>query len=490
MLSVVIDYDSGRKKGIIITEYLASIREYFSVEDKNQAFKRRFAVGYRPQTRQYAITPQGRFEPRLLPVIIEYLQTLNIQLDIQIAEKFKNIYEPPVLKNDENEIVSLNLPLRDYQRETVLSALTNRGGVIILPTSAGKTLVIATLIRSIQQQQNKCKTLILVPDIQLTSQTYSDFIEYGIPENEITRWTGSYEPDPQANIIISNSQILQSEKQDLTILNDVELLVVDEVHKVRHGNKVNKILDKIPAKYRFGLTGTLPDNKLDQWNICGKIGNIIYKKQSIDLREQNYISQVTVAVIKVSYANLPKFTQPSAASPTAGYEEEIQFLQTNVFRNNIITKIVNGVTANTLIMVDRIAHGEELLRVLKNSTTKQIYFVHGGIEIEEREVIRKLMEEQNDVICIAISKIFSTGINIKNLHNVVFAAIGKAKIKIIQSIGRSLRKHATKKRATIFDIGDNLRYGNAHLEQRLELYNNEKIPYTTTEVSELINKIN
>ena len=106
------------------------------------------------------------------------------------------------------------------------------------------------------------------------------------------------------------------------------------------------------------------------------------------------------------------------------------------------------------------------------------------MDVEEREEIRKLMEEQDDVVCIAISKIFSTGINIKNLHNIIFAAIGKAKIKIIQSIGRTLRKHSSKKRATIFDIWDNLKYGNNHIIERMSLYDEEKIPYTVTEIKE------
>ena len=484
MLEVTIDYDLGRKKGILITEYLSNIREHFSVEDKNQNFKRRFTVGYRPSARQYAITPQGRFEPRLVYTILEYLQTLEIPLKVELTDKFKEFMYSPGLGDEDDDIVSLGMSLRDYQYETVKAALKNKSGVIILPTSAGKTFVMATIVRSIQRQRDNAKTLILVPDIQLVTQSYSDFIEYGIPESEITKWTGSYEPDPNASIVIANIQILQSEKQDLSLLKDIKLLIIDEVHKLKHGNKVNKIVDQITAKYRFGLTGTIPDNKIDEWNILGKLGKIIYKKQSIDLREQNYISQVHVAVLKVTYKDLPKFTKPSGTAPTAGYEEEIQFLQTNIFRNNLITKIVNSVDKNTLIMVDRIAHGEELLRVLSLNTKKKVYFVHGDVEIEKRENIRKLMEEENDVICVAISKIFSTGINIKNLHNIVFAAIGKAKIKIIQSIGRSLRKHASKKRATIFDIGDNLRYGNSHLAERLELYNEEQIPYNITEINQ------
>lgn len=480
MVQVTFDYDTSRKKGIIVSDYLPNIREHFSVEDKQQVFKRRYAIGYRPQTRQYAITPQGRFEPRLIFSILEFLQKQDIQVNVELTNKFRDVIVIPELKE---ELVKLNLDPRDYQKESVLSAIKNKSGVIVLPTSAGKTLVIALLVKSIQAQYD-AKTLILVPDIQLVAQTYSDFIEYGISENEITKWTGSIEPNKDANIIISNAQILLSEKQDLSLLKDIKLLVIDEVHKIRYGNKINKVVDKIPALFRYGLTGTLPDDKIDQWNIFGKIGRVIYHKQSSDLREQKYISQVHVAAVKLSYKNIPNFTVPSMVNPTAGYEEEITWLQTNQFRNSVITKLVNKADKNTLIMVDRIAHGEELLKVLQTNTNKEVHFVHGAVEIEEREMIRKLMEEQDNVACIAISKIFSTGINIKNLHNIIFAAIGKARIKIIQSIGRSLRKHASKKRATIFDIWDNLRYGNKHMVERLALYDREEIPYSITDISE------
>ena len=480
MVHVKIDYDYSRKKGIIVSDYLPNIREHFSVEDKQQVFKRRYAIGYRPQTRQYAITPQGRFEPRLLSSILEFLQKQDIKLNLEVTDQFRNIIAVPHLFE---KLTELNLKPRDYQEESILAALKYKSGVIVLPTSAGKTLVIALLVRSIQEQID-AKTLILVPDIQLVAQTYSDFIEYGVPESEITKWTGSIKPNKDAKIVISNAQILLSEKQDLSLLKDIKLLVIDEVHKLKYGNKINKVVEQIPALFRYGLTGTLPDNKIDQWNIFGKIGRVIYFKQSIDLREQKYISQVHVAALKLTYKNTPQFTISSMVNPTAGYEEEITWLQTNQFRNSIITKLVNKADKNTLIMVDRIAHGEELLRVLQANTNKEVHFVHGAVEIEEREMIRKLMEEQDNVACIAISKIFSTGINIKNLHNIIFAAIGKARIKIIQSIGRSLRKHSSKKLATIFDIWDNLRYGNKHMVERLALYDREEIPYSVTELTE------
>jgi superfamily II DNA or RNA helicase len=480
MVQITLDYDSTRKKGIIVSDYLPNIREHFSVEDKQQVFKRRYAIGYRPQTRLYAITPQGRFETRLVFSILEFLQKQDIQFNIELTDKFKEVIFIPELKEN---LTKLNLELRDYQEESVRLALKNKSGVIILPTSAGKTLVIATLVKSIQDQYD-FKALILVPDIQLVAQTYSDFIDYGILESEITKWTGSTEPDKNAKIVISNAQILLSEKQDLSLLKDIKLLVIDEVHKLKYGNKINKVVEQIPALFRYGFTGTLPDYKIDQWNIFGKIGRVIYFKESIDLRDQNYISQVHVAALKLTYKNTPQFTTPSMHNPTAGYEEEITWLQTNPYRNAIIIKLVNKSDKNTLIMVDRIAHGEELLKVLQESTKKQVHFVHGAVEIEEREMIRKLMEEHDNVACIAISKIFSTGINIKNLHNIIFAAIGKARIKIIQSIGRSLRKHSSKKLATIFDIWDNLRYGNKHMVERLALYDREQIPYSVTELTE------
>ena len=480
MISLSIDYDTGRKKGILNTEYLAVIREHFSVEDKDQVFKRKFSVGYRIPTRKYVITPQGRFEPRFIFCILDFLKEQKISFDLQMSDDFKNILSAPPLQK---ELVRFNIPLRDYQEESLLKAMEFKSGIILLPTSAGKTLVMATLVASILKQY-KLKTLILVPNIQLVTQSYSDFIEYGIPESTITMWTGNYIPNIDADIIISNIQILLSEKQDLSLLKEIGLLLVDEVHVCKKTNLINKILDQIPALYRFGFTGTLPDNSLDQWNVFGKFGRILYQKKSIDLREQKYISEVSIAVLRLFYKHTPSFSPASSLNPIQAYEEEIQFLQNYPFRNYIITKIVNKVDKNILIMVDRILHGEELYRVLTENTSKQVYFVNGSVDVEEREKIRSLMESSDNVACIAISRIFSTGINIKNLHHIIFASIGKAKIKIIQSIGRTLRKHASKKKATIFDIWDNLKYGNNHTLERLSLYEEEKIPVTITEIKE------
>ena len=487
MISVTIDYDTGRRKGIIESDYLDNIREHFSVADKNQRFKKKYAVGYSMPTRIYSITPQGRFEPRMYQDIVTHLKALDLVVDVKITDNFKKIVEPPKLKSEIVKLKNLDtlgISLRDYQEESVITALEQGYGVIILPTSAGKTLVLATLVESIRRQTNGYKTFILVPDIQLVKQTYGDLLEYGIDEKDISCWTGG--ESPKTPIVIANAQILLSKTQDISWLSEIDVFVCDEAHKCRYGNKINKVISKIPAKYRFGLTGTLPESNTDKWCISGIFGPIIYTKTSLELRNNNQISKVVVSALKIHYDSKWTFKYPSALNPTEAYEEEITFLQTNEFRNNTIVKLVNKVDKNILIMVDRIPHGEQLLKILSENTTKKVYFVQGEVELEERESIRKLMETQDDIVCVAISKIFSTGINIKNLHYVIFAAIGKAKIKIIQSIGRSLRLHSSKQIAIIFDIVDMLRYGWDHYEERKTIYRVESIPVRETILTEAI----
>jgi len=235
----------------------------------------------------------------------------------------------------------------------------------------------------------------------------------------------------------------------------------------------------------FGFTGSMPENIYDVWSINRIFGSVIYSKKSIELRQDKYISKVRVVGLELHYKHIPHFKRPSMSEPTAGYEEEITWLHTNEYRNSVIAKLINKLDTNTLILVDRIVHGEHMLEYLKTKTNKQVYFIQGSVEVEEREKMRQLMEETSGVVCIAISKIFSTGISIKNLHNIVFAAIGKARIKIIQSIGRSLRLHHTKQMATIFDIADVcLNYGYKHFEERKRLYNSENIPVVSTELVE------
>ena len=260
-------------------------------------------------------------------------------------------------------------------------------------------------------------------------------------------------------------------------------LLVSNCHGLRKGNEINNVLNQIKTNYRFGFTGTMPPSLIDQWNIIGKIGPIVYEEKTQDLREKNYVSNFKIIILDIKHQNIPNFNK-NVTLPAEAYNNEIEYLMHNPRRNEIIAKLASKLTNNTIIMVDRIDHGVNIELSLKEicKDNRPIYFIRGSTEIEERENIRTLMESRSDVIAVAVSKIFSTGINIPNLHNIIFASAGKAKIKIMQSIGRALRLHPTKSMANIFDISDNTKYSKNHVKERIKLYETEKYTYATKEI--------
>jgi superfamily II DNA or RNA helicase len=331
---------------------------------------------------------------------------------------------------------------------------------------------------------NKERVLIVVPDIGLVEQTYKDFISYNYPMDTVTKWSGNNEIDTNAQVIIANMGILQSEKSDLSWFKEVGMLIVDECHKLRRGNKVNKLIDKIPTLRRFGFTGTLPESDIDTWNINNFIGPVIFKRTTTNLREAaggEYIANAQALAVHLEYGIKPDYT---AVAASQRYLTELDFIHNNKFRYMVIKNIVNKLKNNCLILVDHIIHGDNMFKELSALSDKQVYFIQGSVEVEERRKIQQLMETNNDVVCIAISKIFSTGISIKNIHYIMFAAGGKSKIKTLQSIGRGLRVHENKDVLTIIDLVDELIYGGKHFDKRKEFYDLEKIQVSDKIITE------
>lgn len=479
-MKVEIVYDTVARKAQIVSEYLTQIREFFSVEDKALVFMRRRTGRSNMPVRKYIISNKGHFDPPLFHVLYTGIRSNFPSLQVKVDDAVLKYGGSQFI---DHKPVSLSITPRDYQLEAATKAVNRGHGIVVLPTSAGKTLTIALIAATIMAREFG-DVLILVPNIQLVQQTYSDFIEYGIEPDLISRWTGSHEFQ-STPIVIANNQILLSKTQDRSVLDKFNAVICDEVHKIGTAEKIAKLVKGLKAHYKFGFTGSLPENNFDKWSINKIFGPVIYEKFSADLREDKFISKVRVLGLEMEYKNIPEFTRPSMAEPTAGYIEETEWLHTNEYRNSVMAKLIDRLETNTLVLVDRIAHGELLLEYFKSRTDKQIYFIQGSVNVEEREEMKQIMEQSTNVVCIAISNIFSTGISIKNLHNVIFASIGKARIKIIQSIGRSLRLHHTKEIAMIFDIADVcLTYGSKHYEERKKLYKSEDIPLSTTKLVE------
>ena len=482
-----IKLDEKKRLGILSGDLFDEIRENFSVKNEAARFARRFSR-FIPQ-RTYAITPTGRFEPCMFFEIKRFLANNQYPQTLDVDPSFFCEVVPAncIWHKDPNFALkpyTLSLPLRDYQSEIVIKALTLGRGTIVLATAGGKTLTAATLLSNIFSFYGaKLRCLYLVPDRGLVEQTINDFKTYKVPFTT-SRWTGDDQLNLNTNIVVANLGILQSKNSDITWTEDVDVLIIDEVHKLRRGNEINKIIKKIKTPFRFGFTGTLPEDNLDQWNIIGKIGPIIYEKSSYQLRLESFVASATVVALLLNYKTKPAYPEQNY-NATDKYRTETDFLIKSDFRNNVILKFVNKAQKNTLVLVDFIEHGTILEELLKAKTAgKQIYFIRGEVEIEEREKIKKIMEETSNVVIVAISKIFSTGINIKNLHYIVFAGGGKSKIKILQSIGRGLRLHKDKDKLIIVDIADNLMYGNQHFLKRKLLYEKENITYQIKEIQE------
>lgn len=477
-MNIIFDYDTKKKQGIISSQNLDMIREHFSIANNNAKYTRRYNPYY--PTRRYVITPTGRFDIGLIYDIIKFIKSQNIPYEITITDILTKELETQI---EYTNLYKINLELRDYQLEAVIRSLKYGKGIIVLPTGAGKTAIIATLSKTILDTKKFKKCLIIVPSLQLVSQTYEDFIEYGINKSDVTKWSGEDEPNFKAPIIIANSSILLSDKQDKTILSKIDYLIIDEVHKIKLDTEISKLLKQINTNNRFGFTGTLPEDQIDEWNIIGKIGPVLYKEESKTFRDSDYISNILIKILKIKYKESPIYSN-TYANPTDAYNVEYDFIKNNEFRNELITKLADKLDKNCLILVDRIDHGNIIKNILQQFTSKKVYFIYGDMELEEREKIKNLMENNNNIICIAMGAIFSTGINIKNIHYIIFTFAGKAKVKIIQSIGRGVRLHKDKVKLIVYDIVDCLKYSLLHLDKRINLYAQEKIEFEIKEIDQ------
>ena len=234
------------------------------------------------------------------------------------------------------------------------------------------------------------------------------------------------------------------------------------------------------AKYRFGFTGTLDGSKTHKWVLEGLFGACEKVTKTDDLIKKGYLSnfRIKVLVCKHEY------------QPFADFHSEMEYIVTHSKRNNLIKNLVNDISGNTLVLFNYVEkHGEPLYELINNSVgnDRKVFFVHGGTDIEDREAVRIITEKENNAVIIASYGTFSTGINIKRLHNIIFASPSKSRVRNLQSIGRVLRKGEGKDIATLYDIADDIsgrreNYTLKHLYERIAIYQEENFKYETIKV--------
>ena len=377
-------------------------------------------------------------------------------------------------------IKTLHLPhkVRDYQYKGIYEALRHRRKLLLSPTGSGKSLMIYALTRF--WELKKLKTLIVVPTTSLVEQMYKDFKDYGWDvKTHCHRVRGGINPDSDKDVIITTWQSVY--KLPKIYFEQFGAIIGDEAHLFK-AKSLTSIMNKLyDCKYRVGFTGTLDGTETNRLVLEGVFGTVNKVTKTETLIKDGHLSKFQIKVLILKHKRKPFDT----------YQEEMDYLVEHENRNKFIRNLVCDLSGNTLVLFNYVErHGMPLHELINSKVgdNRKVFLVHGGIDTEDRELARQIAETTTDSIIVASYGTFSTGINIRNLHNVVFASPSKSKIRNLQSIGRVLRKGDHKTKATLYDIADDISKGRNrnytlnHLVERVKIYNEENFDYEFIDV--------
>ena len=375
-----------------------------------------------------------------------------------------------------------NIEVRDYQKEAFVHAVKKNRCLLLSPTASGKSLiiyliVIFNLLRLKESKQNKI--LIVVPTTSLVEQLFKDFKDYGYnSERNVHKIYQGHDKETSKRVIITTWQSIYNMPKKW--FSDIGTVIGDEAHLFK-AVSLTKIMTKLTkCKYRVGLTGTLDGTKTHKLVLEGLFGNVNKVVSTTELQEKGKLAALKIFCLVLQHGKTERdFLKDKT------YQEEMDYLVSNTKRNKYIRNLVTGLQGNTLCLFQYVEkHGQTLKEMIEEKADdKKIFYVHGGIEAEEREKIRFITEKSDNAIIVASFGTFSTGINIRNLHNIVFASPSKSRIRNLQSIGRGLRLKDDNSEATLYDIADDISYKEkenytlAHFRERINIYNEEDFDY-------------
>lgn len=399
----------------------------------------------------------------------------------------------------QNTKVSTNgkqITVRDYQLDAIKKSFDTYRNILVSPTSSGKSLILYMKIRYHIDVLGH-NVMLIVPSTQLVEQMLSDFEDYSSDNewdvNDHTQilYAGK-EKVFSKRLMISTWQSIHSMIKNnpanfKSIVEKTDVACFDEAH----GYSANAVLETmgkfIYTKWRTGTTGTLDDKKLNKLQLTGLMGEPYQVITTKQLMDSGSITKLDTNVIILNYPVHVKKEMKGM-----DYKAEINFLVGNNSRNTFIRDLALKCTGNTLILFSFVAkHGNLIAEMIKNEaeTGRNVYYIHGSVDVEERERIRKIIDTEDNAILIANSTLFSTGTNMPSLENIIFAMPTTSTIRVRQSIGRGLRLKAGKLKCNLFDIADDLsvgKYRNTtldHMSDRLEIYDKEQFDYKVNKVN-------
>jgi len=422
----------------------------------------------------------GQIYAGLYPYIVNWCK----ENDVQIVDGAK-IKDTEVEDSKIDALIkALKIPLeiRDYQREAFIHSIRKNRCLLVSPTASGKSLIIYlmlifNLLRLKDTKQDKI--LIIVPTTSLVEQLYKDFKDYGYnSDRNIHKIYSGHEKETNKRVIISTWQsIYNLPKKWFT---QFGMVMGDEAHLFK-AVSLTKIMTKLEkCKYRVGLTGTLDGTKTHKLVLEGLFGTVNKVVSTSELQEKKQLADLKIMCLVLQYDDVSrKFINGKT------YQEEMDFLVKNSRRNKYIRNLCLSLQGNTLCLFQYVEKHGETLRdlIIEKADGRKVFYVYGGVEADEREQVRFITEKSENAIIVASYGTFSTGINIRNLHNIIFASPSKSRIRNLQSIGRGLRLKDNNSAATLYDIADDLSYNEkenytlAHFRERINIYNEEDFNY-------------
>ena len=403
-------------------------------------------------------------ERNLFPIglftqLVEYLnkQSIDYYHEFKKSEYFggEEDLDDNSLDSIQGVIFTDTYRLRDYQRDMVKLAISKKRCTIESATGSGKTITLYALMRIISQLVER-KVMLIVPNIDLVLQTGTKFKEMGFTsfdtECELLYGKTTRSVSHSKKMLITTWQSIQTKPKEF--FHDFDAVLVDEVH-LGSGSAIQKILKQcVNAEYRIGVTGTLPQHELDKFMIFGMLGNLCYKKMAHELIADGTLCEMEIINV------LCKFPQSIAKDiHHYGYDSEVELVENHKPLLGALDMIIGNrpLHQNHLVLCTHVEHLTEVYNYLKQKfPSHEVHCVYG--KTKDREAIRQYVEVNESQIIVSNYQVFAVGIDIARLHNVIFFSSYKAKIKIIQAIGRSLRKHFSKTKSYIWDIIADIRH--------------------------------
>ena len=380
------------------------------------------------------------------------------------------------------------ITIRDYQLDAIHTALRNRRGVLLSPTGSGKSLIIYTICRWLLEEHKKA--IIVVPTTSLVEQMYGDFDDYstvnGWQVDDYCQKLYSGLPKTFAKrILFTTWQSIY--KQPAQWFDQFDVIVGDEAHLFK-AKSLTSIMEKMTnTQYRIGTTGSLDDKKVHHLVLEGIFGPIHRVTTTKELQDTG-----TLSPLKINAILLKHTAETRKECLKLEYQDEVKLLIANEKRNKFLRNLSISCKGNTLVLFSFVeTHGAVLYDLIREKAgTRQVFFVHGGTDVEDRELVRSTLETETDAIIVASFGVFSTGINIPSIENIIFASPTKSMTRVLQSIGRGLRVNEGKRQCKLFDITDDVhtpgKWKNLTLKhgfERYKIYTNEGFDIKMSEVT-------